>query len=61
MSFGHLERIELDDYGALPAAVYVRGFVAAYARCIGIDAERAAEEYMAAYRAAEGQAGHQKR
>jgi curved DNA-binding protein CbpA len=61
VSFGHLENIELDDYAALPAAVYVRGFVAAYARCIGVDADRAANEYMATYRAADGQASRQKR
>ncbi len=50
VNLAHLESLELDRYAALPAAVYVRGFVAAYARCIGIDADRAAQEYMAAYR-----------
>lgn len=43
----YLRSIEEDAYEDLPAAVYVRGFVAAYARAIGLDAARAAAGYMA--------------
>lgn len=33
-----LRRLEADDYENLPAPVYTRGFVQAYARALGIDA-----------------------
>ena len=43
----HLGAIEEDRYADLPAAVYVRGFVIAYARAIGLDAEECARSYLA--------------
>ncbi|NNL84939.1 MAG: hypothetical protein HKP27_04765 [Myxococcales bacterium] len=46
----HLESIEADRYADLPAPVYARGFVSAYARCIGLDADRVCRDYMAALR-----------
>ena len=45
----YLSFIEEDQYEALPAPVYVRGFVAAYARCLGLDAEAVAKSYMERY------------
>ena len=42
----YLRCIEEERFDALPAAVYVRGFVAAYARCLGLDAGRVANEYL---------------
>ncbi|MBW2417129.1 MAG: helix-turn-helix domain-containing protein [Deltaproteobacteria bacterium] len=42
-----LQHIEDERYGELPAAVYVRGFVSAYARAIGLDTKRVATGYMA--------------
>ena len=43
----YLEYIERDEFEKLPASVYIRGFVHAYARAIGLDANRAATHYMA--------------
>jgi len=48
----YLAFIEEDRYAELPAAVYVRGFVTAYAECIGLDAKRAAASYMKKFQAA---------
>lgn len=42
----YLHFIEEDRFADLPAAVYVRGFVAAYARCIGLDPTNVALSYM---------------
>jgi flagellar biosynthesis protein FlhG len=41
----YLRFLEEDRFDDLPAAVYVRGFVAAYARHLGLDAARAAHSY----------------
>jgi len=46
ISAAYLECIEEEKFPELPADVYVRGFVAAYARCVGVDPERAAHSYM---------------
>jgi len=35
----------------MPAAVYVRGYVTEYARALRLDPQRAAESYLARYRA----------
>ena len=43
---GYLGSIEAERFDALPAAVYVRGFVSAYARCLGLDARRVASDYV---------------
>jgi flagellar biosynthesis protein FlhG len=45
----YLHCIEEDRFDDLPAAVYVRGFVMAYATCIGLDPVRVAESYLRAY------------
>jgi len=42
----YLRCIEEERFEALPAAVYVRGFVAAYARCLGLDAARVSGDYL---------------
>jgi flagellar biosynthesis protein FlhG len=42
----HLRNIEEERFELLPAAVYVRGFVTAYARCLGLDAGRVANDYL---------------
>ena len=46
----YLEAVEEHDFDALPAAVYVRGFVTEYARALGLDPQRVAQSYMALYR-----------
>jgi len=43
----YLEYIEADRYSALPAAVYLRGFLQEYARAIGLDPRRTSESYLA--------------
>jgi flagellar biosynthesis protein FlhG len=47
VSLGYLGCIENDDFDKLPATVYIRGFVHAYARAIGLDADRVVANYMA--------------
>jgi flagellar biosynthesis protein FlhG len=42
----YLRFIEEDRYADLPAPVYVRGFVTAYADCVGLDPGRVATSYM---------------
>lgn len=42
----HLASIEAERFDALPVSVYVRGFVSAYARCLGLDAPRVAGDYV---------------
>lgn len=43
----HLRNIEDENFGELPADVYVRGFVTAYARTIGLDPQLVVPGYMA--------------
>lgn len=45
----HLIAIETNDFAALPAAVYTRGFVAEYARVLGLDAVKVTKSFMALY------------
>lgn len=42
----YLRFIEEERFDRLPAAVYVRGFVGAYARCLGLDPGRVVPGYM---------------
>ena len=42
----YLRFIEEEKFEDLPAPVYVRGFVGAYARCIGLDPEPVVSGYM---------------
>lgn len=46
ISASYLGHIENEDFDKLPASVYIRGFVHAYARAIGLDADRVAASYM---------------
>lgn len=45
----YLRALEENDYGELPAAVYVRGFVREYARALGMDPDAVARGYMSLY------------
>ena len=45
----HLIAIETNDFAALPAAVYTRGFVAEYARVLGLDVAQVTKSFMALY------------
>ncbi len=42
----YLRFIEEERFGDLPAPVYVRGFVSAYASCVGLDSRRVSASYM---------------
>jgi flagellar biosynthesis protein FlhG len=42
----YLRFIEEERFEDLPARVYVRGFVSAYASCVGLDGRKVAESYM---------------
>jgi curved DNA-binding protein CbpA len=43
----HLRNIEAENFSLLPADVYVRGFVSAYAKTIGLDPKLVVPSYMA--------------
>jgi len=45
----YLHFIEDERFDDLPAAVYVRGFVCAFARCVGLDPNLVATSYMARF------------
>ena len=47
VSGAHLRNIEEENFGDLPADVYVRGFVTAYAKTIGLDPGVVVPSYMA--------------
>jgi flagellar biosynthesis protein FlhG len=42
----YLRFIEEERFSELPAPVYVRGFVTAYANSVGLDGKRVAASYM---------------
>ena len=47
----YLVALEAEVFAKLPAAVYVRGFLAEYARALGLDSERVKQTYLARFRA----------
>ena len=47
----YLRALEEEQFTDMPAAVYVRGYVTEYARALRLDPQRAAESYLARYRA----------
>jgi flagellar biosynthesis protein FlhG len=47
----YLRALEEEQFSEMPAAVYVRGYVTEYARALRLDPQRAAESYLARYRA----------
>jgi cytoskeletal protein RodZ len=54
IGIGYLQSLEKDDFGKLPAPVYVRGFLTEYARILGLDVERVKDTYLERYRTARG-------
>jgi len=50
----YLQFIEEGRFAELPAPVYVRGFVVAYADCVGLDSKRVATSYMKKFESATG-------
>ena len=57
----YLRCLEEERFQALPAAVYVRGFVTAYARCLGLDVARVAGDYLERLQAARPSHGRRHR
>ena len=47
----YLRALEEEQFGEMPAAVYVRGYVTEYARALRLDPQRVAESYLVRYRA----------
>jgi flagellar biosynthesis protein FlhG len=56
IGMAYLQALEGEIFGKLPAPVYVRGFLAEYARALGLDAERVKQTYLDRYRAWRGPA-----
>jgi flagellar biosynthesis protein FlhG len=54
IGMAYLHALEGEIFAKLPAPVYVRGFLAEYARALGLDAERVKQTYLDRYRAARG-------
>jgi flagellar biosynthesis protein FlhG len=52
IGMAYLQALEGEVFAKLPALVYVRGFLAEYARALGLDAERVKQTYLARFRAA---------
>jgi cytoskeletal protein RodZ len=52
IGMAYLHALEGEIFAKLPAAVYVRGFLAEYARALGLDAERVKQTYLARFKAA---------
>ena len=47
----YLRCIEEDDFEGLPAAVYVRGFVTEFAKCLRLDPDHVSQSYLRRYKA----------
>ncbi|MEI6093111.1 MAG: helix-turn-helix domain-containing protein [bacterium] len=45
----HIEAIEREDFSALPARVYTRGFLKSYAKLLGFDVDKVVDAYMARF------------
>jgi flagellar biosynthesis protein FlhG len=54
IGMAYLSALESEAFTKLPAAVYVRGFLAEYARALGLDGNRVKLTYLARFRAARG-------
>lgn len=50
VGLNYLEAIENDDYGDLPAPVYVRGFVTEFAKFLRLDAAQVSRTYVRRYK-----------
>ncbi len=50
ISRSYMAAVEADDYEALPAAVFVRGFVAQMARILGLNETTATQSYMSRFK-----------
>jgi cytoskeleton protein RodZ len=46
INVGQLEALEMNDFDRLPASIYTRGFLRAYAREVDLDPEEIVDEYL---------------
>jgi flagellar biosynthesis protein FlhG len=51
IGMAYLQALEDENFTKLPAVVYVRGFLAEYAKILGLERNRVIESYLARYRA----------
>jgi len=51
VGINYLRCIEDDEFEKLPAAVYVRGFVTEFAKCLKLDPEQVSQSYLRRYKA----------
>lgn len=51
VGINYLRCIEEDEFGQLPAAVYVRGFVTEFAKCLKLDPDQVSQSYLRRYKA----------
>lgn len=49
VSLTYLQFIEEENFRGLPVPAYLRGFLKAYAKCVGLDPERVSQEYIKLY------------
>jgi len=50
ISLQHIRNIEEDKFRFLPEEVFVKGYISAYAKCLGLDAPKVVEQYIERYR-----------
>jgi len=50
ISLQHIRNIEEDKFRSLPEEVFVKGYLAAYAKCLGLEAPKVVEQYIEKYR-----------
>lgn len=46
IKFKILDAIENEDFSAIPAAIYAKGFIRLYAECVGLDPHQLIDEYV---------------
>lgn len=51
-----LEAIENEDFGAMPAPIYAKGFIRLYAECVGLDPHQLIDEYVTRFNQSSGAA-----
>ena len=51
ISRSNIIAIEEEDYASLPEEVFIKGYLQAYARCLGLDRDRVVADYMTKYHA----------
>ena len=57
VSVHHLRSIEEETWGAMPAQVYLRGFLVEFARFLRLDVQHVTRSYLARYQKGKAQTG----